>query len=232
MTEEGYSVSLFYEVQLEALEPKPYKLLPIAYSLARSAIVPVTYLLLDGHFGNNNALPMTRQVNLHLISKLRYDSALYLPYKNPTPERKCRRKYGKKLNICQIPNSFLKNSHWSGDLRNDFPRSAILKGEVRMRENTLTLQEHQFLITANDQDIQKLRYFALSSYPSVGVQVRLAGESQELGVGLDPDYPVQTLIPSWLSRYLTPDEITAALSFCAAVIGFLLPYLFTPSSEN
>lgn len=120
----------------------------------------------------------------------------------------------------------------TGDLRNDFPRSAILKGEVRMRENTLTLQEHQFLITANDQDIQKLRYFALSSDPSVGVQVRLAGESQELAVGLDPDYPVQTLIPSWLSRYLTPDEITAALSFCAAVIGFLLPYLFTPSSEN
>ena len=42
------------------------------------AVVPVSYLLLDGHFGNNKALQMTRQLNLHLISKLRHDSALYL----------------------------------------------------------------------------------------------------------------------------------------------------------
>ena len=41
-------------------------------------LVPLTYFVLDGHFGNHNALEMTRQVNLHLISKLRCDSALYL----------------------------------------------------------------------------------------------------------------------------------------------------------
>ncbi|WP_375293874.1 transposase [Oscillatoria sp. HE19RPO] len=38
----------------------------------------MTYLLLDGHFGNKNALQMARQLKLHLISKLRQDSALYL----------------------------------------------------------------------------------------------------------------------------------------------------------
>ena len=41
--------------------------------------IPLTYLVLDGHFGNNNALQMVRQVNLHIISKLRHDSALYFP---------------------------------------------------------------------------------------------------------------------------------------------------------
>ena len=40
----------------------------------------VTYFVLDGHFGNNNALQMVRQCGLHLISKLRYDAALYIPY--------------------------------------------------------------------------------------------------------------------------------------------------------
>ena len=33
--------------------------------------VPLTYLVLDGHFGNHNALHMARQCHLHLISKLR-----------------------------------------------------------------------------------------------------------------------------------------------------------------
>ena len=74
------------------------------------SMLPVTYLLLDGHFGNNNALQMTRQLNLHLISKLRHDSALYLPYENPEPDKKCKRKYGYKLKVDRIPNNYLKNS--------------------------------------------------------------------------------------------------------------------------
>ena len=73
------------------------------------ALFPVTYLLLDGHFGNNKALQMTRQLNLQLISKLRHDSALYLPYENPEPEKKCRRKYGYKIKIDSIPYPYLKD---------------------------------------------------------------------------------------------------------------------------
>jgi putative transposase len=41
--------------------------------------IPLTYLVLDGHFGTHPALQMVRQCHLHLISKLRCDSALYLP---------------------------------------------------------------------------------------------------------------------------------------------------------
>ena len=40
-------------------------------------VVPLRYLVLDGYFGNNNALQMTLQCDLHLISKLRTDAALY-----------------------------------------------------------------------------------------------------------------------------------------------------------
>lgn len=41
--------------------------------------LPIRYFVLDGYFGHNNALQMTRQCGLHLISKLRKDAALYLP---------------------------------------------------------------------------------------------------------------------------------------------------------
>ena len=81
------------------LNPELLRIKASIESLLRQlgAMLPVTYLLLDGHFGNNKALQMTRQLNLHLISKLRHDSALYLPYENPEPDKNCRRKYGYKL---------------------------------------------------------------------------------------------------------------------------------------
>src|SRR5712691_12715850 len=45
-----------------------------------AGLIPLTSLVLDGHFGNHNALHMAQQSHLHLISKLRYDAALYFPY--------------------------------------------------------------------------------------------------------------------------------------------------------
>lgn len=61
--------------------------------------MPVTYLVLDGHFGNAPTLQMTRQHHLHLISKWLADSALYLPDTGPYAGRGPRRKYGKKLDL-------------------------------------------------------------------------------------------------------------------------------------
>lgn len=66
-------------------------------------LCPVSYLVLDGHFGNNNALQMTRRCQLHLISKLRADSALYLPYTGPYAGRGPRRIYGDKLDVQALP---------------------------------------------------------------------------------------------------------------------------------
>ena len=40
----------------------------------------LTYIVLDGAFGNNNALQMVKQCGIHLISKLHRNAALYFPY--------------------------------------------------------------------------------------------------------------------------------------------------------
>src|SRR5215212_10423333 len=74
---------------------------------ARDYHYPLTYLLLDGHFGNGPSLQMAQQCGLHLISKLRCDSALYLPYAGPYQGRGPRRKYGAKLDYKQLPEEFL-----------------------------------------------------------------------------------------------------------------------------
>lgn len=70
-------------------------------------LLPLTYLVLDGHFGNAAALHMARACQLHLISKLRSDSALYLPYDGPYAGRGPKRIYGDKLNPQAIPERFL-----------------------------------------------------------------------------------------------------------------------------
>lgn len=70
-------------------------------------LITVRYLVLDGHFGNNNALQMTLQCDLHLISKLRYDAALSFVYDG---EQKCkgpRKKYGQKIDYRNIPDQYL-----------------------------------------------------------------------------------------------------------------------------
>ncbi|MGD1873111.1 MAG: transposase, partial [Mastigocoleus sp.] len=91
--------------------------------------INLTYLLLDGHFGNHNALQMARQTGLHLISKLRCDSALYLPYQNPNPERRSRRKYGDKLDYKNIPAKHLCSSCISENLQTNIYQIQLLHKE-------------------------------------------------------------------------------------------------------
>ena len=73
-------------------------------------LFPLTYLVLDGHFGNNNALQMVRQCNLHLISKLRADSALYLPFDGPYAGHGPHRIYGDKINPRAMPAHLLRQT--------------------------------------------------------------------------------------------------------------------------
>ncbi len=79
--------------------------------LTRSGgLLPLTYLVVDGHFGNNNALQMTRQCHLHLISKLRSDSAVYLPYDGLYAGRGPHRIYGDKVNPRAMPARLLRQT--------------------------------------------------------------------------------------------------------------------------
>jgi putative transposase len=79
-----------------------------------AGFIPLTYLVLDGHFGNHNALHMARQANLHLISKLRYDAALYFPYTDPYAGRGPHRKYGDKVDYDDLPVQYRKDTTVEG----------------------------------------------------------------------------------------------------------------------
>lgn len=63
----------------------------------------VTYVVLDGAFGNNAALQMVRRCDYHLLSKLAVNSALFFCYDGPYSGRGPRKKYGEKVNYARLP---------------------------------------------------------------------------------------------------------------------------------
>lgn len=100
------------QAELTESEMKPYlrhifTMLQKLLTLITPTLQPV-YFVLDGAFGHRYALTMVRQASLHLISKLRHDSALYLPYDGPQKKRGARKKYGPKLDYAHLPARYLK----------------------------------------------------------------------------------------------------------------------------
>lgn len=102
-------------------------------------LIPLTYLVLDGHFGNNNAVQMAEQVKLHIISKLRHDSALYFPYEHPDLESRSRRKYGERVDYHNIPDKYLSKSTKEDEIQTDVYQATLLHKEFAHALNVVIL---------------------------------------------------------------------------------------------
>jgi putative transposase len=104
-----------------------------------AGFLPLRYLVLDGHFGNHNALYMARQCDLHLISKLRYDAALYFPYTGPYAGRGPRRKYGHKVDYDHLPVQYLKATTVEGPIETRLYQMQLLHKEFVQPLNVVIL---------------------------------------------------------------------------------------------
>jgi putative transposase len=86
-------------------------------------------LVLDGHFGKNNALHMARRSHLPLISKLRGDAALYFPYAGPYAGRGPRRTYGRKVDYTKMPEKYLTATTVAGHIHPRVYQAQLLHKE-------------------------------------------------------------------------------------------------------
>src|SRR5262245_50990209 len=91
-----------------------------------AGVVSWTYVVLDGHFGNHNALQMARQPTLPLMSKLRYDAALYFPYTGPYAGRGPHRQYGDKVHDNNIPRPYLQETSVEGHIQTRLYQAQLL----------------------------------------------------------------------------------------------------------
>jgi putative transposase len=99
----------------------------------------LTYLVLDGHFGNRNALHIARQSNLHLISKLRCDAALYFPYIGPYAGRGPHRTDGHKVAYDNIPVQYLQETTMEGHIQTRLYQVQLLHKEFAQPLNVVII---------------------------------------------------------------------------------------------
>jgi len=107
--------------------------------VARMAPMTVNHIVLDGHFGNYPATYAVRETGLHIISKMRHDAALYLPYDGPKPRRGPMPRYGQKLNYQQLPPETLCHSMIEGDHRIDTHQMQVFHKSFPDRLNVVVV---------------------------------------------------------------------------------------------
>jgi len=141
-----------------------------------AGVVSLTYLVLDGHFGNHNALQMARQHNLHLISKLRCDAALYFPYTGPYAGRGPHRKYGHKVDYDHLPAQYLKETTLEGPIQTSLYQAQLLHKEfahplnvvIIVKTNLRTQARAHVILFSSDLD---LAYAPLVDYYGLRFQI-------------------------------------------------------------
>ncbi|MDQ3829988.1 MAG: transposase [Candidatus Tectomicrobia bacterium] len=141
-----------------------------------AGFLPLTYLLLDGHVGHHHALQMARQSHLHLISKLRCDAALYLPYTGPYAGRGPHRKYGSKLDYHNMPEKYLKETTVEGHIHTRVYQAQLLHKEfaqplnvvIIVKTNLHTLAQAHAILFSSDLT---LAYASLVDYYGLRFQI-------------------------------------------------------------
>ena len=138
--------------------------------------IRLTYLVLDGHFGNHPAFHMVRQCQLHLISKLRYDAALHFAYTGPAPKCGPTPRLGEQVNVRNIPEQYLKETKTEDGfetriyqmqlLHKDFPDP--LNVVILLRTNLQTQAWANVILFSSDLD---LSYDKLIDYYSLRFQI-------------------------------------------------------------
>jgi putative transposase len=143
-----------------------------------AGVLPLTYLLLDGHFGHANALHMARQVNLHLISKLRCDAALYVPYTGPYAGRGPHRKYGPKIDYDHLPGQYLKATTVEGHIQTCVYQAQLLHKEFQQPLNVVILAKTNLRTHARAHVVLfsselELAYTSLVDYYGLRFQIEI-----------------------------------------------------------
>lgn len=136
------------------------------------ATLSLCYVAMDGHFGNYPSAFMVRQVNLHLISKLRWDAALYLAFAGEHRGRGRTPKYGAKIDVRHLDTKYLKTTVTEGQLRTDIYQDQFYNKEFAFALNVVIIlktnlkthaQAHVILFSTNLEQAydQIIKFYSL-----------------------------------------------------------------------
>ncbi len=103
------------------------------------SVLNLKYVAMDGHFGNYPSAWMARQINLHLISKLRANAALHSVFEGEHPGKGPKPKYGDKIDFHKMEAKYLKETTQEGNLRTDIYQGTFLNKEFGFALNVVIL---------------------------------------------------------------------------------------------
>ena len=93
----------------------------LSFILKRIKIPKLKYLVYDGALGNNQGVQAIIRNGLHLISKLKSNSALYLPYEGEQKKKGARRVYEKdKIDLDNIDEKYLTETIEEDGVKKEF----------------------------------------------------------------------------------------------------------------
>jgi putative transposase len=103
------------------------------------ATIPLKYVAMDGHFGNYPSAFMIRRANLHLISKMRSDAALYPAFEGAHRGAGRKPKYGAKIDVHHMEAKYLKDTAIAGNLRTDIYQGQFYNKEFAFALNVVVI---------------------------------------------------------------------------------------------
>jgi putative transposase len=102
-------------------------------------VVRVSYLALDGHFGNYPSAWLVVQTGVQLISKLRHDAALYEPFAGTYRGRGPHPKYGAKVDVRRMKQKYLHRDSVEAGIRTQIYQATLLNKEFAFPLNVVIL---------------------------------------------------------------------------------------------
>lgn len=139
-------------------------------------ILSLKYVVLDGHFGNYPSAFMVRETNLHLISKMRSDVALYEAFEGQYAGKGPHPKYGKKLEVRRLNDKYLKATSTEKNILTKIHQGMFYNKEFAFALNVVVILKTNLLTNAQAHVVLfstdlKLDYEKIIQYYSLRFQI-------------------------------------------------------------
>jgi len=123
------------------LSPELLRIQPVleAFLAVLTGMFSISYLVMDGHFGNYPSAWMVVQAGLQFVSKLRWDAALYEPFSGKYRGCGPHPKYGDKVDVRQMKKKHLKNDTVEDGLRTQIYQATLLNKEFTFPINVVVI---------------------------------------------------------------------------------------------
>jgi putative transposase len=108
-----------------------------AFLVVVRGVLSISYLVMDGHFGNYPSAWMVRQTGLQFVSKLRHDAALYEPFCGKYRGRGPHPKYGDKVDVHKMKRKDLQSDKKQDGIRTQIYQATLLNKEFAFSLNVV-----------------------------------------------------------------------------------------------